>query len=140
MFLETVQEKLWALLFLPLFSLCGFRLLIRSRLFPLRRFGRILRMTVGSGEEGGGITASQAACTALAATVGTGNIIGTAQAVAMGGPGALFWLWIAAVLGMMIKYAEILHGLTDRGGAMGYISRTLGALPARWYSPPLPTD
>ena len=133
--LESLNENLWSLLFLPLFALCGTSHLIRCRFLPLRRFGTVLRSTILSREEkGSDMTPFQAASTALAATVGTGNIIGTAQAVAMGGPGAVFWLWAAALLGMTIKYAEILQGLRFQNGAMGYISAVLGRIPAGAYA------
>lgn len=133
--LEIINECAWSLLFLPLFSCCGLSLLFRCRFLPFRRFGVMLRSTILSREEQGkGVTPSQAANTALAATVGTGNIIGTAQAIAMGGPGAVFWLWAAALLGMSIKYAEILQGLRYQNGAMGYISAVLGRIPAGLYA------
>jgi len=73
--------------------------------------------------------------TALAATVGTGNIVGTSQAIALGGYGALFWLWIAALLGMIIKYSEVTLSIAYRernekgdwvGGPMYYITKGLG--------------
>lgn len=133
--LEIINESIWSMLFLPLFGCCGISLLFRCRFLPFRRFGLMLRSTVFFGKEQGSVfSPSQAASTALAATVGTGNIIGTAQAVAMGGPGAVFWLWTAALLGMTVKYAEILQGLRFRSGAMGYISAVLGRLPAGLYA------
>lgn len=86
--------------------------------------------------ENGAITPFQAVCTALAATVGTGNIVGVALAIATGGPGALFWLWISALLGMVIKYCEVLLAVAYRtsntkgelvGGPMYYIMHGLNA-------------
>ncbi len=83
----------------------------------------------------GTISPFQAVCTALAATVGTGNIVGVALAIAVGGPGALFWLWISSLLGMIIKYCEVTLAVFYRttnekgelvGGPMYYISRGLG--------------
>ena len=77
----------------------------------------------------------QAVTTALAATVGTGNIVGTSQAIAMGGYGAVFWLWMAALLGMVIKYSEVLLAVKYRerdargdwvGGPMYYIKNGMG--------------
>lgn len=133
--LKILNENVWSMLFLPLFGCCGISLLFRCRFLPFRRFGVMLRFTIlGRDEQGRGLTPFQAASTALAATVGTGNIIGTAQAVAMGGPGAVFWLWTAALLGMTIKYAEILQGLRFQNGAMGYISAALGRFPAGVYA------
>ena len=133
--LKILNENVWSMLFLPLFGCCGISLLFRCRFLPFRRFGVMLHSAIlGRDEKGRGLTPFQAASTALAATVGTGNIIGTAQAVAMGGPGAVFWLWAAALLGMTIKYAEILQGLRFQNGAMGYISAALGRFPAGVYA------
>ncbi|MBQ9167568.1 MAG: sodium:alanine symporter family protein [Oscillospiraceae bacterium] len=85
--------------------------------------------------EEGAITPFQAVCTALAATVGTGNIVGVALAIATGGPGAVFWLWISALVGMVIKYCEVTLSHAYRttndkgeivGGPMYYISKGMG--------------
>lgn len=85
--------------------------------------------------EAGAISPFQAVCTALAATVGTGNIVGVALAIATGGPGAVFWLWISALVGMVIKYCEVTlsqayRTTNDRGeivgGPMYYISKGMG--------------
>ena len=143
LFLETVNHFLWSWLFLPGLLLCGGVLTWRCRGFQLRRFGLSLRLTVGQAPAGPGaeegVTPFQAASTALASTIGTGNIVGAAQAVALGGPGALFWLWAAALLGMAVKYAEIYLGLLTRrageaGGPMTYIRAALGPLPAGAYA------
>ena len=83
----------------------------------------------------GAVTPLQAVTTALAATVGTGNIVGTSQAIALGGYGAVFWLWLAALLGMMIKYSEVTLSIQYRerdakgdwvGGPMYYVKNGLG--------------
>ena len=83
----------------------------------------------------GAITPFQAVCTALAATVGTGNIVGVAVAIATGGPGAVFWLWVSALIGMVIKYCEVSLALAYRttnekgeivGGPMYYIEKGMG--------------
>ena len=83
----------------------------------------------------GAVTPMQAVSTALAATVGTGNIVGTSQAIALGGYGAIFWLWLAALLGMMVKYSEVLLAIKYRerdakgdwvGGPMYYVKNGLG--------------
>ena len=83
----------------------------------------------------GAVTPVQAVTTALAATVGTGNIVGTSQAIALGGYGAVFWLWLAALLGMMIKYSEVVLSIRFRerdakgdwvGGPMYYVKNGLG--------------
>lgn len=85
--------------------------------------------------EEGAISPFQAVCTALAATVGTGNIVGVALAIATGGPGAIFWLWISALIGMVIKYCEVTLSQAYRttnekgeivGGPMYYISKGMG--------------
>lgn len=85
--------------------------------------------------EEGAITPFQAVCTALAATVGTGNIVGVALAISTGGPGAIFWLWISALVGMVIKYCEVTlsqayRTINDKGeivgGPMYYISKGMG--------------
>lgn len=84
-------------------------------------------------EKGTGISPFQALCTALAATIGTGNIVGVAGAIALGGPGAVFWMWISAILGMMTKFAEATLAVHFRkkqdgewvGGPMYMISRGL---------------
>lgn len=85
--------------------------------------------------EDGAITPFQAVCTALAATVGTGNIVGVALAIATGGPGAIFWLWISALVGMVIKYCEVTLSHAYRttneegelvGGPMYYITKGMG--------------
>ncbi|MCR5420297.1 MAG: alanine:cation symporter family protein [Lachnospiraceae bacterium] len=86
--------------------------------------------------EEGSVSQFQALCTALAATIGTGNIAGVAAAICIGGPGAVFWMWIAAILGMMTNYSENILGIYFRrrnpegewsGGAMYYLSDGLGA-------------
>ena len=83
----------------------------------------------------GDVTSFQALCTALAATIGTGNIVGVATAIKAGGPGAIFWMWVAAFFGMATKYAEgllaVKYRVTDKngqmsGGPMYYIERGLG--------------
>ena len=83
----------------------GLYLSIRSGFIQVRKFGYSMKATVGkifqkSDASDGSITPFQAVCTALAATVGTGNIAGVAGAIALGGPGAVFWMWISALLGM----------------------------------------
>ena len=113
----------------------------RGKLF--RKFPTVLRYTAGTllrnaGEPestAGSITPFQAVCTALAATVGTGNIVGVALAIATGGPGAIFWLWVSALAGMAIKYSEVTLAQAYRtvsgsgktvGGPMYYIRRGMG--------------
>jgi AGCS family alanine or glycine:cation symporter len=92
----------------------------------------LFRKTERSRLEEGEITPFQAVCTALAATVGTGNIVGVALAIVTGGPGAVFWLWISALVGMVIKYCEVTLSMAYRtvnengeivGGPMYYITK-----------------
>lgn len=118
----------------------GVYLSIRMGFPQLRRFGYTMRNTIGkvfhnqtAGE--GEITPFQAVTTALAATVGTGNIAGVTGAIAVGGPGAVFWMWISALFGMMTKYSEVVLAVRYRernakgeyvGGPMYYIRNGLG--------------
>ena len=108
----TLNTVAWLYIFLPCTILFGLYLTIRNRGLQFTKFGYVMKNTLGkmfqkqeAGE--GAVTPMQAVSTALAATVGTGNIVGTSQAIALGGYGAIFWLWLAALLGMVIKYAEV---------------------------------
>ena len=135
--MNYLNNIIWTYFFLPGVIICGGILTVGSGFMQFRRFGLSMRLTVGRAfqkNKGDGISPLQAASTALASTVGTGNIVGTAQAITMGGPGAVFWLWVAALFGMMIKYAEIFLSLRYReksekgyvGGPMYYIKKGLG--------------
>jgi len=118
----------------------GLYLTLGSRFLQIRKFGYSMKNTVGRVLErkkasAGSISPFQALCTALAATVGTGNIAGVAGAIALGGPGAVFWMWISAILGMCTKYAEIVLAVHFRrrndkgewvGGPMHYIREGMG--------------
>lgn len=118
----------------------GLYLSIRTHFIQFRRFGYTFRVTVGKlfqkkKASDGAITPFQAVCTALAATVGTGNIAGVAGAIAIGGPGAVFWMWISALLGMCTKFSEVTLAVHFReknkdgdwvGGPMYYIKNGLG--------------
>ena len=89
----------------------GLYLSLRTRFLQIRKFPYAIRTTLGRmfrkrDASDGAITPFQAVCTALAATVGTGNIAGVAGAIAIGGPGAVFWMWVSALLGMASKYSE----------------------------------
>ena len=102
---------------------------VQILLFPraVREFVRKLRPGKKSAN---GVSPFQALCTALAATVGTGNLVGVAGAICLGGPGAIFWMWICGILGMATKYAEVTLALRYRengqGGPMYVITRGLG--------------
>ena len=118
----------------------GLVLSCRTKFIQLRKFGHALKMTIGrifqkSEASDGAMTPFQAVCTALAATVGTGNIAGVAGAIAIGGPGAVFWMWISALLGMCTKFSEVTLAVHFReknrhgdyvGGPMYYIKNGLG--------------
>lgn len=124
-----VGQSLWLWGFLPLYTVCAATWL--RPLFQMR--GRPGTGKPREEKPRGTLSDWQAAGAALAATVGTGNIVGTAQAIAMGGPGAVFWMWAAALLGMPVKAAEILLG-QRLGGAAGYIRKALGQMPAMLYA------
>ena len=118
----------------------GLYLSVGTRFVQLRKFGPAMKATLGrifkhdkAGK--GALTPFQAVCTALAATVGTGNIAGVAGAIAIGGPGAVFWMWVSALLGMCTKFAEVTLAVHFRernqhgdyvGGPMYYIQNGLG--------------
>lgn len=118
----------------------GLLLSFRTKFIQIRKFGYALKNTIGrifKKEEAssGAMTPFQAVCTALAATVGTGNIAGVAGAIAIGGPGAVFWMWVSALLGMCTKFAEVTLAVHFReknkhgdyvGGPMYYIKNGLG--------------
>ncbi|MBD9254036.1 sodium:alanine symporter family protein, partial [bacterium] len=139
-FTGTLNTVAWLYIFLPCTIVGGLYLTIRNRGIQFTRFGYAMKNTVGKmfqkQEAGAGaVTPLQAVTTALAATVGTGNIVGTSQAIALGGYGAVFWLWLAALLGMMIKYSEVTLSIQYRerdakgdwvGGPMYYIEMGLG--------------
>ena len=119
----------------------GLYLSVRTNFLQLRKFSHSMKCTLGrimSREKAseGSITPFQAVCTALAATVGTGNIAGVAGAIAIGGPGAVFWMWMSALLGMCTKFAEVTLAVHFRernakgdyvGGPMYYIKNGLGS-------------
>ena len=111
-FVEQVNGIVWGVPMLILILGTGLYLMLRLHLMPLRNIGYGFRLTwqgrtVAAGDEGE-ISPFAALMTALAATVGTGNIAGVATAIALGGPGALFWMWCTALVGMATKYSEVL--------------------------------
>ena len=103
--LEGLERAIWGWPLLGLILGTGVFLMIRLRFLPLRRFGLALRLLARSGK-GSGVTPFAALCTSLSAAIGTGNLVGVASAIALGGPGALFWMELSAVTGMAVKYAE----------------------------------
>lgn len=118
----------------------GLYLSIRTKFIQVRKFPLAMQKTVGKVFEkkeakNGAMTPFQAVCTALSATVGTGNIAGVAGAIAIGGPGAVFWMWVSAFLGMCTKFSEVTLAVHFReknaqgeyvGGPMYYIKNGLG--------------
>ena len=117
----------------------GLVLSFRTRFLQIRKFPYAMKVTIGrmfrkKQAADGAMTPFQAVCTALAATVGTGNIAGVAGALAIGGPGAVFWMWISALLGMCTKFSEVTLAVHFRekndkgefvGGPMYYIKNGL---------------
>ena len=107
--IESINRMVWGLPALILILGVGILFSIRTRFAQLRLFPRAVRYFLSRlkpGKDTGGVSPFQALCTALAATVGTGNLVGVAGAIALGGPGSIFWMWICALLGMMTKFAE----------------------------------
>ena len=118
----------------------GLYLSIRTGFLQIRKFGYAMKSTIGrmfqkTQAKDGSMTPFQAVCTALSATVGTGNISGVAGAIALGGPGAVFWMWISALLGMCTKFTEVTLAVHFReknkdgdyvGGPMYFIKNGLG--------------
>lgn len=116
--LETASGVIWGpFLLIPLLIGVGVYLTLRLRGLQFRQLGPSLRLALITREEpgaAGDISHFQALMTALAATVGTGNIAGVATAIAAGGPGALFWMWVTGLLGMATKYSEALLSVRFR--------------------------
>lgn len=116
--LETVSGFIWGPFFLiPLLLGTGLYLTIRLGGLQFVRLGSALRLGLFTRNDPGAdgdISQFQALTTALAATVGTGNIVGVATAIGIGGPGALFWMWITGLLGMASKYSEAFLGVRFR--------------------------
>ncbi len=139
-FTGPLNTVAWMYILLPCVAIGGIFFTFRNRAIQFGKLGYALKNTIGKvfdrkDAKNGSVTPFQAVTTALAATVGTGNIIGTSQAIAMGGYGAIFWLWIAALLGMIIKYCEVTLSVHYReknkkgdwvGGPMYYITNGLG--------------
>ena len=143
--LDWLNKILWDLpCMLVLFLAAGFYFSWRTGWFQFRRlslwlsctWGRLIRPGTDEREGRDGISERQSICTALAATVGTGNIVGVATAITAGGPGAVFWMWVSAFVGMMTGFAEKVLGILYRekdgqghyrGGPMTYMERGLHA-------------
>ena len=107
--LDTLNQFVWGLPALVLILSVGILLSVRTGWVQIRLFPKAIRAffsSSGQSDAGDGTSPYRALCTALAATVGTGNLAGVAGAIAIGGPGAIFWMWVCAILGMATKFAE----------------------------------
>ena len=139
-YIQTASDFLWGFPLIILLVGTGFWLTFNLRGLQFTKLWRALYLALikrkEDGDEPGDITHFQALMTALSATVGTGNIAGVATAIAVGGPGALFWMWITGLVGMATKYSEAVLAVKYReideygtmsGGPMYYISKGLNA-------------
>ena len=142
-----IQPILWGWPVLICILLAGILFTVRLRFFQFTKIGLWMKLTFAGmfrrkKQSNDGISPFQALTTALAGSIGTGNIVGVATALTLGGPGAIFWMWISALLGMMTIYAETVLGMKYRkkdkngkwlGGAM-YANRLplYSPLPAYW--------
>ena len=140
---QVVNNFIWGLPAMVCILGVGLLLSVRTKFLQIRKFPYAIKTTLGrifkrKDASDGTMTPFQAVCTALAGTVGTGNIAGVAGAIAIGGPGAVFWMWCSALLGMCTKFAEVTLAVHYRersnagewvGGPMYYIKNGLGK---RW--------
>ena len=136
---NVVNNFIWGVPVMICIIGVGLVLSFRTRFLQIRKFPYAMKVTIGrmfrkKQAADGAMTPFQAVCTALAATVGTGNIAGVAGAIAIGGPGAVFWMWISALLGMCTKFSEVTLAVHFRekndkgefvGGPMYYIKNGL---------------
>ncbi|WP_261903994.1 alanine/glycine:cation symporter family protein [Vibrio fortis] len=135
--LQTINQLVWGPPLLALLVGTGIYFTFRLGLLQFRHLPTALKMVFTKDKSGHGDVSSFAAlCTALSATIGTGNIVGVATAIKLGGPGALFWMWLAALFGMATKYAECLLAVKYRkvdskgemvGGPMYYLQYGVGS-------------
>ncbi len=136
---KVINDFIWGIPAMICIIGVGLYLSIRMKFIQIRKFPMAMKQTIGKVFEKkeathGTMTPFQAVCTALSATVGTGNIAGVAGAIAIGGPGAVFWMWISAFLGMCTKFSEVILAVHYRernekgelvGGPMYYIKNGL---------------
>ena len=137
-FLNTLSDLVWGPYMLIMLVGTGCILSIMLRFINVRKLLPAIKLIFTSGKktrEEGDISPFQALTTALSATVGTGNIAGVATAITLGGPGAIFWMWVCAFFGMATKYSEAVLAIKYRkhlpdgticGGPMHYLSQGLG--------------
>ena len=136
--MELLSSWIWNGFFLPGIVVLGVLFLFQTGFLPIVRVREIWKHTLGEIFGGKGdqneISPFEVLCMALAGTVGTGSVVGTCQALSVGGPGALFWLWVASFLGMIVKFYEVTLAVVFRrrdengewvGGPMYYLSRGL---------------
>ena len=139
---SVVNGFVWGPVMLTLLIGTGLFLSFRTNFLQFRKFVYVMSHTIGSvfkkeqhNKDASGVSAFQAVATAMAGTIGTGSIAGIATAIVSGGPGAVFWMWVSALLGMITKYSEIVLSLKYRekneegkwvGGPMYYIQNGLG--------------
>ena len=141
-----VNDIVWGVPALVLLIGTGILMTVLTKFFQFSHFGHMWKNTIGGlfkkkdirqSDDKNSISQFQALCTALSATIGTGNIAGVAYAITMGGPGAVFWMWIAAIVGMMTNYSENVLGIYFRrrnekgewsGGAMYYLRDGVGGM------------
>ena len=140
---QVVNDFIWGLPAMVCILGVGLLLSVRTKFLQIRKFPYAIKTTLGrifkrKDASDGTMTPFQAVCTALAGTVGTGNIAGVAGAIAIGGPGAVFWMWCSALLGMCTKFAEVTLAVRFRernnagewvGGPMYYMKNGLSR---RW--------
>ena len=142
---NAVNGVVWGVPALALLAFVGVLMTVLTKVFQVTHFGHWMKKTIGAVFKDKHVTTHtsdksisqfQSLCTALAATVGTGNIVGVSGAILMGGPGAVFWMWVMAFLGMMTNYSENVLGIYYRrknskgewsGGAMYYLREGLGS-------------
>ena len=134
--IKWIDDAVWGLPLIIMILTTGIYLTVRLGLLQIRHLGKALKFMVQNEEDGTGeVSSFGALCTALSATIGTGNIVGVATAIAAGGPGALFWMVVAALFGMATKYAEGLLAIKYRtidaeghvlGGPFYYIENGMG--------------
>ena len=135
---QAIDDFVWGIPLIVLILGVGIYLTVRLVFLPIRKLPRAFKYMFQKEEGAGEVSSFGALCTALSATIGTGNIVGVATAIVAGGPGALFWMWLAAFFGMATKYAEGLLAVKYRkvypdghtlGGPFYYIENGLGR---RW--------
>ena len=149
----SINSLVWGTFGIALLFTAGIVMTIVNRGFQFTHFCYWIKKTIGAifvdrhitahtEKENKAISQFQSLCTAMAATIGTGNIVGVATAIIIGGPGAIFWMWIMAVFGMMTNYSENVLGIYFRrksesgewrGGAMYYLKDGLGGYKGMKY-------